>query len=179
MKPKINNPPLCACGCGKRVNWNKGGINKWNKFIHGHNPTIHGNSGTPIYNMWNGIINRCNNPKHAAYKDYGGRGIRICNKWKNNFHLFKKWVLSHDYKKGLQIDRKNNNGNYTPENCHFVTPAQNTHNNRHTKLSFEKVREIRKLYNPNKRGHQQELSKIFNIAQSNISQIVNYITWKE
>jgi hypothetical protein len=61
---------------------------------------------------------------------YGGRGISVCELWQTNFVAFKEWAESAGWKKGLQIDRRDNNGNYTPENCRIVTPAQNSLNTR-------------------------------------------------
>lgn len=78
------------------------------------------------------MIGRCENPNREKYKDYGGRGIKVCSEWHqaNNFVL---WALSNGYKKGLQIDRIDNNGDYCPENCRFTTPKENSRNRRNTK----------------------------------------------
>lgn len=77
--------------------------------------------------------NRCENPKREKYKDYGGRGIKVCDEW-HNVSNFVSWALNNGYEKGLQLDRKDNNGNYCPENCHFVTPKENSRNRRNTKF---------------------------------------------
>lgn len=85
-----------------------------------------------LFNTWQTMKNRCENPNRQKYKDYGGRGIKVCEEWHEakNFIL---WALSNGYKKGLQLDRINNNGDYCPENCRFVTPKQNSRNRRNTK----------------------------------------------
>ena len=86
-----------------------------------------------LYKLWFSIKTRCYNSNHNYYHRYGGRGIYICEDWKNNFVSFYLWAISHGYEKGLQIDRINNDGNYHPNNCRFVTHQQNCRN-RSTKL---------------------------------------------
>lgn len=90
-------------------------------------------SNPELFNLWNTMRNRCENPKREKYKDYGGRGIKVCNEW-HNVSNFVSWALNNGYEKGLQLDRKDNNGNYCPENCHFVTPKENSRNRRNTKF---------------------------------------------
>lgn len=84
----------------------------------------------PLYTVWDAMVQRCTNPKHSSYYLYGGRGIEICEEWRNNFLEFYNWSTNHGYKIGLQIDRINNNGNYCPRNCRWVTCAQNARNKR-------------------------------------------------
>jgi hypothetical protein len=73
---------------------------------------------------------RCNNPNTKLYYRYGGRGIKICDEWnsKHGFDNFMEWALTHGYSQNLEIDRINNNGNYEPSNCRFVTHAENMKN---------------------------------------------------
>lgn len=87
-------------------------------------------SNEPLHSVWNNIKHRCNNIKNIGYKNYGGRGVQICNLWLNDFYEFKKWSMSNGYVKGLQIDRINNNGNYEPNNCRYVEPYVNCANRR-------------------------------------------------
>jgi hypothetical protein len=102
-------------------------------YRHGDSDIIkqkyHGYSNHSLYKMWIDMKSRCYNKNFHQYKDYGERGIRICNEWKNDAKIFIEWAISL-WKKGLQIDRKNNNGNYCPENCRFVTRIENIHNTR-------------------------------------------------
>ena len=87
-----------------------------------------------------GMTQRCYNPNAKGYKDYGGRGICVCKDWYDEelnlirIEPFMQWALSHGYKPGLQIDRINNNGNYEPCNCRFVTPLENGRNRRSCNL---------------------------------------------
>ncbi|HKZ42380.1 MAG TPA: hypothetical protein VJ044_15565 [Candidatus Hodarchaeales archaeon] len=82
----------------------------------------------PIYHAWGDMKQRCSNPKCPQYKDYGGRGITVCDRWMK-FENFKEDMLS-TWKPGLQLDRTNNNGNYEPANCMWVTPSVNGKNRR-------------------------------------------------
>lgn len=77
---------------------------------------------------------RCFNPNCKAFKDYGGRGIKVCDEWVNNPDSFVEWALSHGYEQGLAIDRIDNDGNYEPENCRWVTAAENNQNRRSSRF---------------------------------------------
>lgn len=92
-----------SCGCMK------------NNFI-----TTHGESHlnrSRLYYIWSSMKQRCLNKKNKAYKNYGGRGISICDEWIKSYLSFKKWALLSGYKNNLTLDRTNNNGNYEPCNC--------------------------------------------------------------
>lgn len=89
-----------------------------------------GNQETPLHWIWRTMLSRCSNPNNKNYKHYGGRGISVCQEWQQSFVNFYKWALSNGYDQGLQIDRKNNNGNYEPSNCRFVTCQVNQSNKR-------------------------------------------------
>lgn len=85
-----------------------------------------------LYGVWCSMKGRCENPNRPKYKDYGGRGIKVCDEW-HDCGAFAEWAFSSGYKRGLQIDRIDVNGDYCPENCRFVTPKQNSRNRRNTK----------------------------------------------
>ena len=86
-----------------------------------------------LHALWSGMKTRCTNQNRAKYKDYGARGISVCQEWQNAEN-FIEWALNNGYQEGLQIDRIDNNGNYQPDNCRFVTPMENSRNRRNTKL---------------------------------------------
>lgn len=84
-----------------------------------------------LYLVWETMRNRCENPNRKKYKDYGARGIRVCEEWQDA-GKFCEWALNNGYKEGLQLDRINNDGNYEPLNCRWVTPKENSRNRRNT-----------------------------------------------
>lgn len=98
--------------------------------------TTHGLTGNILYTMWRNILSRCTNPKDIAYRYYGGRGITVCPEWLSNPQLFIDWALANGYQRGLQIDRRENDGNYEPSNCRFVTPQINANNKRSPQKIF-------------------------------------------
>ena len=83
------------------------------------------------------MIQRCTNPNRESYRQYGGRGIAVCEEWAQSFESFYVWAISNGYGDNLQIDRIDNDGNYTPENCRWVTPVENMGNtSRNIHLTF-------------------------------------------
>lgn len=103
--------------------------------------TTHGLSGHPLYSVWVDMKSRCSNNKCKRYKDYGGKGISVCDAWSESFEAFYKDVV-HGYEKGLQLDRIDNDGDYTPSNVRWVTPQQNLMNrggSRHSTSMYKGV----------------------------------------
>jgi hypothetical protein len=97
-----------------------------------NNPNFkHGMKNTLLYGRWCGMITRVSNPNTGAWENYGGRGITVCEEWRD-FRNFMKWALDNGYQEGfdLEIDRINNNGNYEPSNCRFATVSINARNKR-------------------------------------------------
>jgi len=94
---------------------------------------IHGLSRTKLYQKYQDMKTRCYNKNNKRYKDYGGRGITVCDEWldkESGFINFSNWSLSNGYQENLQINRINNNGNYEPNNCNFITAKENSQNRR-------------------------------------------------
>ena len=92
--------------------------------------TKHNQRHTKLYEVWKTIKQRCLNPKNVSYHNYGGRGITICEEWKNDFMSFYNWSMKNGYKEGLTIDRINNDGNYEPSNCRWTTRLVQNNNTR-------------------------------------------------
>ena len=90
----------------------------------------HGDAYAKLYYVWKNIRERCSKPTSKAYKDYGGRGIRVCDEWQQDYATFREWAMANGYRQGLAIDRIDTNGNYCPENCRWVTSLVNNRNRR-------------------------------------------------
>lgn len=90
--------------------------------------TTHGLSKERLYNVWTGMIRRCYNRKHVSYLRYGGRGIQVCKEWRESMETFVEWGKNNGWAPGLDLDRIDNDGNYSPENCKFIPRLQNSWN---------------------------------------------------
>lgn len=173
----------CLCECGKfvyiRAQSLKNGHTKscgcLNTEKRLERITTHGLSSLPIYHVWKGMRQRCTNPKNNRYHRYGGRGIKICSEWENA-EVFIKWALENGYKKGLTIERENNNGNYTPGNCCFVTIKINNQNSSNCKITKEISIKIKEDY---KSGNmtQEEVAKKHGLTQQTVSKIIRGKIW--
>lgn len=92
----------------------------------------HGLSYHPLHAIWDGLKSRCFNPNRKSYKNYGGRGVTVCDEWKNDFMAFYNWAITNGWQQGLQIDKDilGNGLLYSPETCCWVTQKKNANNTR-------------------------------------------------
>ena len=116
----IQNPRRKSCGC-------KGGVQ------------IHGLWKHPLYLTWQNMMTRCYNPNSADWKDYGGRGITVCERWHKVENFVEDMVERPD---GYQIDRRNNELGYSKENCQWSTKLQNARNRRNNKIVVYQGKEM-------------------------------------
>lgn len=134
---------LCVCKCGNRI------LVRSRDLLNGHTKscgclkedvnTKHGGRGAYVterlYFVWRGMKNRCECQSTTGYKDYGGRGIRLCKEW-HNYANFREWAFANGYNPNAvqwecTIDRINNDGDYEPSNCRWVSMKVQSQNKRH------------------------------------------------
>lgn len=130
---------VCVCRCGKEIIASYDDLFSHRVRSCGTMCERHGKSGTPEYRVWQGILQRCCNPNEPNFKHYGARGIQVCDRWFESFESFYEDMGPRPGPK-YTINRRNNDGDYTPENCHWATHGeqlQNTSRNQHIDLDGE------------------------------------------
>lgn len=128
---------LCKCDCGNMhiataKHLNNGHVKSCGCLNREPKRVAHNMSHSRIYNIYQTMKKRCYNSKDEHYHNYGGRGIKVCDDWLNDFQAFYDWAMANGYKDDLSIDRINVNGNYEPANCCWATNSQQQRNKRNS-----------------------------------------------
>lgn len=137
----------CLCDCGNHTNVTSGNLVRGSitscgckrSYTISEKNKTHGKSGTRLYMVWSRMVTRCTKPSHHAYKDYGGRGITVCEEWKNNYQSFYDWAMKTGYNDNAPmfectLDRIDVDGNYEPSNCRWVTIKEQARNRRSSRI---------------------------------------------
>lgn len=132
---------LCKCDCGteRYLPWNdirRGSIRSCGclqRELLSARATTHGETKCRLYRVWSGMKTRCSNPNASGYGSWGGRGITICDEWKE-YGPFANWARANGFQEHLEIDRVDNDGPYSPQNCRWVTRKQNSRNKRSSRI---------------------------------------------
>lgn len=152
----------CRCVCGRTTVVRSGSLRSaqttscgcWRAIAARQLMTKHGLKGSPIYRAWNGMRDRCLNKNNPNYGNYGGRGIAFCKAWESPV-AFAAWARANGFQKGLFLDRKNVDGNYSPRNCQWIPRSESNDN---------KTTTIRVQY----RGKKTTLAKAARLAGVNL-----------
>ena len=124
-----------------------------------------------FYNSWLNMKGRCFRKTHTKYERYGGRGITVCKEWLD-IKNFSEWALNNGWKQGLTIDRIDNDGNYCPENCQWISRSENSRKKGTTKISYDLAQTIRERKSEN----WYDLAKEYGCSHGNIWFIMNGYT---
>ena len=160
---RVLNGNTTSCGCAKRNRIIE--YNRTEKVVHGY--ARNGKDRKRIYRIWRGMKERCSNKNSHDYMNYGGRGISVCDEWKNSFEAFNEWASNNGYADNLSLDRIDVNGNYCPENCKWATMIEQQRNRQNTER-FEYLGEKRTI---------AEISQMTGISYGALYHRLHYYGW--
>lgn len=174
-KPSGNIYWRCKCECGNYTNTSGSSLRSGKSVSCGRCSASkrarernyrHGDFGSRLYEIWRQMHRRCYGENTKAYKHYGGRGITICEEWKE-YEKFREWAVSCGYNDSLTIDRIDVNRNYCPENCRWATAKQQA-NNRRSNHNIEYMGEIHTV---------SEWADIFGVKQTHLWKALSKNNW--
>lgn len=167
---------LCKCKCGKEVICRVSGLSCGKTTHCGCKIKRVKYLNRALYEVWKGMKARCRDKNNISYKRYGGKGVKVCEEWENDFVLFYNWAMKNGWEKGLQVDKDiiGNGLLYSPEMCCIVTRTRNIREASFIKMSMEYADEVR-----NSTLSDRELGKLYKVSPSTISSIRRNKTWRQ
>ena len=170
----------CKCDCGNTVTIHQQNLKSghtyscgcYNSEISSKRSYVHGGGGTRLYRIWKDMLARCCKESHRGYKDYGGKGVYVCEEWKDNFVNFRDWSLNNGYSDELSIDRIDSEREYSPANCRWATLIEQANNtSRNLKFTIDGRTETLanwcRIYNvPYKRVHGRVYAQKWDILKA-------------
>ena len=152
-----------SCGCLRSKNFYRHGLSVSND--------------KRIYNIWRAMIRRCYVEKDTNFHHYGGRGIIVCEEWRNDAKVFISWAKDNGYEHNLTIDRRNNDEGYTPDNCHWTTVKEQNRNMTTTVFTPETVILARQLHSEGISG--KEIAKRLGVKKGALQSVLSMKNWKD
>ncbi len=127
---------LCLCTCGNTATVSGNNLQSGhtkscgclNQDLRRARKLTHGMTDSRLYDVYYNMLRRCKDTQGKDYVNYGGRGVEVCEEWQISFENFLGWAVKAGYKRGLEIDREDNDSSYSPDNCRFITSLRNNHN---------------------------------------------------
>jgi hypothetical protein len=159
----------CLCECGNTKVVRGSHLQTGNVRSCGCLPArrTHGETHTRLYVTWHNMKQRCENPRNAEFSRYGRRGITVCEEWANSFEAFRNWALANGYRDDLTIEREDNDGPYSPDNCRWATQKEQANNTRKTRF----------LTHNGQTRSVSEWARILGINQSTLNMRLNKYNW--
>ena len=168
----------CRCDCGNEIEVAYNNLKYGNTKSCGCWHEKHGEVGTRLYKCWQDMKSRCEYTGDWSYHNYGGRGIQVCDEWRNSYLAFRQWALDNGYTNALTIDRIDVNGNYEPLNCRWTTIKEQQNNKRDNvfvEYNGERLtlREFAKKYTEPKGIGYKTLWYRFSVAKWDLDKCIN------
>lgn len=163
----------CVCECGTEKDVKHDHLVNGKTISCGCSVVKHGMTNSKEYRVWDSMVRRCHSKSHHAFKDYGARGIYVCDKWRNFEGFFADMG---NQPKGMSIERINNSLGYSKENCKWATVVDQARNRRSTKLNLDQVKSIKELISNG--ISQAVIAAKFGVSRANIGHIAQGATWR-